>query len=213
LKTFNGHSNSVNSAVYSADGTRVLSASSDKTIREWDWKTGKCITVFKGHSLAVNSAVYSSNGMKILSTSCDNGHPIKEWCIKTGDCLKTYKGHKRIVKKARYINDDRKILSMSFDGTLKEWCVKDGKCLNSSAIGWFDPYYPFVEELPHGITIKPISAYQVVVSEISRNLYQRIENVPQLNLLGCSFKNLHPDSDLSEESKNLMRQYGAVMDE
>ncbi|MGD2091664.1 MAG: hypothetical protein PVH61_36155 [Candidatus Aminicenantes bacterium] len=24
---------------------------------------------------------------------------------------------------------------------------------------------------------------------------------------------LHPDSDLSEESKNLMRQYGALMDE
>ncbi|NIM18289.1 MAG: hypothetical protein GTO45_40445 [Candidatus Aminicenantes bacterium] len=34
-------------------------------------------------------------------------------------------------------------------------------------------------------------------------------NIPGLFIQGCSFKNLHPDSDLSAESKNLMRQYGA----
>ncbi|MCP5050999.1 MAG: hypothetical protein GY940_27795 [bacterium] len=38
-------------------------------------------------------------------------------------------------------------------------------------------------------------------------------NIPGLFIHGCSFKNLHPDSDLSEESKKLMRQYGAEMDE
>jgi hypothetical protein len=34
-------------------------------------------------------------------------------------------------------------------------------------------------------------------------------NIPGLFIQGCSFKNLHPDSDLSEESKNRLRQYGA----
>jgi hypothetical protein len=34
-------------------------------------------------------------------------------------------------------------------------------------------------------------------------------NIPGLFIQGCSFKNLHPDSDLSEESMKVMRQYGA----
>jgi WD40 repeat protein len=210
LKTFRGHSNSVNSALYSSDGTRVLSASSDKTIREWDWETGKCINVFKGHSLAVNSAVYSSNGMKILSTSCDNGHPIHEWCRKTGDCLKIYKGHKHIVQKARYIDDDKKILSMALDRTLKEWRVEDGKCLNSTEINWLYYCYPFDEEIPAGIKINPISAYQVEVLETSSNKRHWIENVPQLNVLGCSFKNLHPKSQLTRKLKNLLENHGGT---
>ena len=210
MKTFRGHSNSVNSALYSSDGTRVLSASSDKTIREWDWETGKCINVFKGHSLAVNSAVYSSNGMKILSTSCDNGHPIHEWCRKTGDCLKIYKGHKHIVQKARYIDDDKKILSMALDRTLKEWRVEDGKCLNSTEINWLYYCYPFDEEIPAGIKINPISAYQVEVLETSSNKRHWIENVPQLNVLGCSFKNLHPKSQLTRKLKNLLENHGGT---
>lgn len=210
LKTFKGHSNSVNSAIYSADGTRVLSASSDKTIREWDSKMEKCINVFKWHSLAVNSAVYSSNGMKILSSSCESGYPIKEWNIETGECLRIYTGHKNSAKKVRYIDDDNKILSMSYDGTLKVWCVKDGKCVKSSAIGWLNHYYPFEEEIPPGIKINPISPYKVEVLDTSRNFCQRIENVPLLNLLGCSFKNLHPESRLTEKLKNLMKNYGGI---
>jgi hypothetical protein len=125
--------------------------------------------------------------------------------------LNTYIGHKHIVKKARYIDDDRKILSMALDSTLKEWRVKDGKCLSTTAIGCFDHYYPFTEDLPPGITIKPVSAYQVVVSEISSNLSHRIENVPQLNLLGCSFKNLHPESRLTEKLKNLLESHGGTL--
>ncbi len=210
LKTFLGHTNSVNSAVYSADGIKVLSASSDKTIREWDWKTGKCNNVFNGHSSAVNSAVYSSNGMKILSTSCEFDYLIKEWDIKTGDCLKIYRGHKHFVQKAHYIDDDRKILSMALDMTLKEWCVKDEKCLKSSEIGEFNYYYPFVEEIPPGIKINPISPYQVEVLETSSNFCHRIENVPLLNVLGCSFKNLHPESRLTEKFKNLLENHGGT---
>jgi hypothetical protein len=38
-----GHTEDVNSAVYSPDGKKILSASADETIKEWDAVTGKCL--------------------------------------------------------------------------------------------------------------------------------------------------------------------------
>jgi WD40 repeat protein len=42
-----GHSDFVNSAIYSEDGRRVLSASDDNIIKEWDRETGECLRAFE----------------------------------------------------------------------------------------------------------------------------------------------------------------------
>lgn len=47
LKEFRGHTSYVNDAIYSADGSQVISASSDATVRVWDAKSCDCITIFK----------------------------------------------------------------------------------------------------------------------------------------------------------------------
>ncbi|UCH94672.1 MAG: hypothetical protein JSV88_31035, partial [Candidatus Aminicenantes bacterium] len=83
-----GHSSLINSAVYSPDGKKILSASSDHTIKEWDAGTGECVKTLTGHLEHVISAVYNSDGKKILSTSIC--HTIKEWDAATGKCLKIH---------------------------------------------------------------------------------------------------------------------------
>ena len=42
MLTFKGHSNVVNSISWSQDGSRLASASNDKTVRIWDPATGQC---------------------------------------------------------------------------------------------------------------------------------------------------------------------------
>ena len=42
-----GHSSFVNSAIYSKDGTQVISASSDGTVRLWDIRTSDCLISFR----------------------------------------------------------------------------------------------------------------------------------------------------------------------
>jgi WD40 repeat protein len=40
LKVLNGHTEDVNSVAFSADGTRIVSGSSDKSVRVWDARLG-----------------------------------------------------------------------------------------------------------------------------------------------------------------------------
>ena len=56
LKEMRGHSSYVNDAGYSADGARVISASSDGTVRVWDAKSAEEVSTFKqGGSLSTTN--------------------------------------------------------------------------------------------------------------------------------------------------------------
>jgi WD40 repeat protein len=61
----------VNSAAFSPDGTRVVTASVDKTARIWDAVTGKEVTVLRGHEDVVFSAAFSPDGTRIVTVSKD----------------------------------------------------------------------------------------------------------------------------------------------
>ena len=47
LKEFRGHTSYVNDAIFSAEGSQVISASSDATVRVWDAKTCECVSAFR----------------------------------------------------------------------------------------------------------------------------------------------------------------------
>ncbi|KAF8811648.1 WD40 repeat-like protein [Phlegmacium glaucopus] len=79
-----GHSDWVNSAVFSPDGMHIVSTSYDHTAQIWNTATGECEAELKGHSGIVNSALFSSDGMHIVSTSYD--HTARIWNTATGEC-------------------------------------------------------------------------------------------------------------------------------
>jgi len=124
-----GHLRLVSSAVYSRDGKKILSASEDQTIKEWDAETGMCVRTLEGHTSVVTGAVYSPDGKKILSASLDK--TIKEWDAETGQCVRTLEGHTESVRSAVYSPDGTKILSASRDNTIKEWDAETGPCVRT----------------------------------------------------------------------------------
>jgi WD40 repeat protein len=60
----------VNSCCFSPDGSRILSAASDRILKLWDLE-GRCIVTFQGHQKEVNSCCFSPDGSRILSASSD----------------------------------------------------------------------------------------------------------------------------------------------
>jgi hypothetical protein len=62
----------VQSASFSPDGQRIVTASHDMTARIWDAATGKSIAALEGHIRAVHSAAFSPDGQRIVTASEDN---------------------------------------------------------------------------------------------------------------------------------------------
>jgi WD40 repeat protein len=63
--------NVVASAAFSPDGSRIVTASGDKTARIWDAASAKEIAVLRGHDIAVYSAAFSPDGSRIVTASED----------------------------------------------------------------------------------------------------------------------------------------------
>ena len=120
-----GHTNEVNSANFSPDGKRIVSASSDETVRIWDAETGQEITTLTGHTSSVNSATFSPNGKLIVSASLDK--TIKIWDAQTGREIETLTGHTGSVESATFNSDGKQIVSTSRDSTIKIWDAETWK--------------------------------------------------------------------------------------
>ncbi|MBI5707359.1 MAG: caspase family protein, partial [Armatimonadetes bacterium] len=120
-----GHAFSVSSAVYSADGRRILTSAWDHTARVWDAGTGRELMKLEGHSWGVPSAVYSADGRRILTSSWDK--TARVWDAGTGRELMKLEGHSDDVNSAVYSADGRRILTSSRDKTARVWDAGTGR--------------------------------------------------------------------------------------
>jgi WD40 repeat protein len=62
---------------FSPDGERIVSGSSDNTVKVWDAATGQETLTLKGHSSAVWSVSFSPDGQRIVSGGGDM--TVKIW--------------------------------------------------------------------------------------------------------------------------------------
>jgi hypothetical protein len=111
---FQGHSAEVNSAVFSPDGRRVLTASDDKTARLWEVDNGKLLVTFEGHNDRLVSAVFSPDGQRVLTASDDKTAQL--WETNSGKLSATFQGHTEKVNSAVFSHDGRRVLTASASG-------------------------------------------------------------------------------------------------
>ncbi|MCY2950322.1 MAG: serine/threonine protein kinase [Planctomycetota bacterium] len=123
LLSLGEHTNHVNSAQFSFDGNRIVTASSGNIVNVWDAKTGKKLISLKGDTNVLNSATFSYDGKRIVTTG---ENTAKVWDVETGKELAVLKGHLDTVSSAQFRSDGNRIVTASDDQTAKVWDANTG---------------------------------------------------------------------------------------
>ena len=124
VRALAGHRNSVKCCAMSPDGTWIVSASGDQTLKIWDVATGAERTTLTGHAGMVNGCAVSPDGSWIVSASLDR--TLKVWDVATGAEQATLTGHAGMVNGCAVSPDGTWIVSASGDNTLKIWDAATG---------------------------------------------------------------------------------------
>lgn len=130
LHTLQGHYGSTESARFSPDGTRILTAGNGGTARVYDARSGESIHVLDGHSSNLHSATFSPDGSRIVTASWDETAVV--WDAETGQLLQRLVGHSDQVLHAEFSGDGKRIVTASEDSTPRIWFIDQGKSEGSS---------------------------------------------------------------------------------
>jgi WD40 repeat protein len=120
---------SIQSAVFSPDGTRIVTASSEHTARIWDSAGANQLLVLTGHDAPVCSAAYAPHGKHIV-TAAEDG-TARVWDAASGETLQVLSGHGGPVWSAAYSPDGARIITASEDGTARVWETASGDPLQA----------------------------------------------------------------------------------
>ena len=122
-----GHHDNIWSIALNPDGTKIVSGSSDRTVKIWNSQTGECLKTLIGHNRPVLSVVFSPDGNTIAS--CGGHSIIKLWNSQSGECVQT------IQERASYIikfNSNGSILASGHtSGYIKLWDINNGQCIQN----------------------------------------------------------------------------------
>lgn len=115
-----GHSAQINSAIFSPDGNKILTASHDGEVKEWDILKGRCIRTLKGHTAEVLYASYSPDGLYAASASKE----IKIWNMKTGACIDSIPVNDMYYRSTDFTKDGKRLLIATGDNKIFIWDLK-----------------------------------------------------------------------------------------
>ena len=175
-----GHTDRVDSIVWSSDGLFLVSGSNDKTIRKWNISTGECELTIET-PIWVYAVVLSPDNKHVVSGHVDFISEecfIYVWDVSTGDkILGPLKGHRRNVVTVVYSPDGRHILSGSRDGFVIVWDSTTGGILfgpfatHSNSV-WSISFHPSGETFITGSSDKTLTIWNAInFKPIHKNIH------------------------------------------
>jgi eukaryotic-like serine/threonine-protein kinase len=116
LTTLRGLTAPVAQVAYSPDGLRVLTGSSDGSVRVWDASNGQRLLTLVGHRYISSCVSYSPDGRRILTSSPDQ--TVRVWDAESGKQLYV-QTPPSMVYAAAFSADGSRFLTGGADGTVR----------------------------------------------------------------------------------------------
>jgi WD40 repeat protein/energy-coupling factor transporter ATP-binding protein EcfA2 len=122
-----GHSGAVTSAVFSANGKQVVTASADRTARVWDARSGQTTATIGPYLVAVYSAVFSPDGRRVLTASSGMAAILD---AQSGKTVMSFDFDEQdLVTNALFSPDGERVVMSTVDQTVWIGNVQSGKKL------------------------------------------------------------------------------------
>ncbi|KAI9778855.1 MAG: hypothetical protein M1839_007818 [Geoglossum umbratile] len=129
VQRLEGHTDWVNTVVFSPDGKLFACGSNDRTVRVWDVATGASVQTLKGHTSRIRTVGFSPDGKLLASAS--NDETVHIWDAITGTAVQTLKGHTSLVNTVAFSPDGKLLASGSGDKTVCIWDTTTGAAIQT----------------------------------------------------------------------------------
>lgn len=103
--------------------SRVVSASTDETLRVWDTRTGASMLAIDGANLGAFAVAVSPDGQRVAA-GCKDGI-VREFSLEDGSLLRELSGHRGYVRAVAYTPRGSHLLSTAGDSTIRAWGRRD----------------------------------------------------------------------------------------
>ena len=115
------HRREIKTAVFSPDGSKIVTACGDGVGRIWDVESGEELHLLEGHYSTCAFAVFSPDGKQVVTgcgvsfvTGIEGGH-VLVFDADSGEMLHRLLGHRGLVRFGAFSPDGKKIASISSD--------------------------------------------------------------------------------------------------
>ncbi|KAF7514050.1 hypothetical protein GJ744_004375 [Endocarpon pusillum] len=125
LQKLEGHTSWVKAVAFSPDGSLLVSASDDRTVRLWQVSTGQEVQKFEGDTYLVNAVAFSPDGSLLALALYDR--TVRLWQVSTGQEVQKLKGHTSLINAVAFSPDGLLLASASYDETVRLWQVSIGQ--------------------------------------------------------------------------------------
>lgn len=116
---------------FEPDGTRLLSAGYDGTVREWDLASRRQLRMFKSNSATIWTIDLSPDGKRLAAAGEDA--IIRIWNLDGTSAPAELRGHSRNIWEVRFSPDGKRLASCSFDYSVRLWDAESARPLKTLA--------------------------------------------------------------------------------